>query len=94
MAIRVDDFVKNVRGYIGRSYDEIDCAKLLHLASNGQIRRGSNTQWRYETAEKGRITDGKPSDPYPAGNDRKSSQLEVGMAVFMHKDDPSGIPNS
>lgn len=79
-------FVANARKYLGQPYSKIDCAKLPSLASNGAIKAtGSNYQWRYETGEKGRITDGKPGDPYPAGNDRKSSQLEVGMAVFMHK---------
>ena len=81
----VATFVKNVLSYMGRSYEEIDCSKLLNLASNGLIARGSNTQWRKETGKKGRISDGHPTDPYPAGNDRKSTQLEVGMAVFYHK---------
>lgn len=78
-------FAENCRSYIGRPYSEIDCSKLLYLASGKAIARGSNTQWRTETGKKGRITDGRPSDPYPAGNDRSSKQLEIGMAVFMHK---------
>ena len=80
------EFAANARSYIGRSYSEIDCAKLVNLASNGAIKAtGSNFQWRYETGDKGKISDGKPTDPYPDGNNRKSSQLEIGMGVFCHK---------
>lgn len=84
--ITAAEFAANARSYIGQPYSKIDCAKLINLASKGKIKAtGSNYQWRYETSETGRISDGKPSDPYPKGNDRKSSQLEVGMGVFMHK---------
>lgn len=79
-------FAANAKKYIGQPYSKIDCAKLVNLASNGAITaEGSNTQWRKETYEKGRITDGKPTNPYPAGNDLKSTQLEIGMGVFCHK---------
>ena len=69
-------FAANARKYIGQPYSKIDCAKLLNLASNGLITaEGSNTQWRKETADKGKISDGKPTDPYPDGNNRKSTDL-------------------
>lgn len=84
--MKASTFVANAKKYLGQPYSKIDCAKLPSLASNGAIKAtGSNYQWRHETGEKGRISDGKPGDPYPAGNDRKSSQLKIGMAVFMHK---------
>ena len=79
----------------------VDCSGLLVAAGKplgGSWEHGSNSMWRKDLTDKGRISDGKPTDPFPAGNDLKSSQLQIGMAVFKHtntdtKKYPDGLGN-
>lgn len=102
-------FVQNVWYCIGSPYENpgttnlaaiiagagVDCSGLL-VAAGAKVSHGSNTMWRKELTEKGSISDHHSTNGYPKNvNALKSSQLELGMAVFKwQKDTPKQFGDS